>query len=118
MIHLNKALAAWGQDEFPVLLQSEIEQLPHSSLPLQEGLSYSSQVSDEPFQVMMLRVVEEDERIVATTRVLYSGIIAGCSCADDPTPLDTQTESCLLQLSLDKRDASARFDLLPDDPSE
>jgi hypothetical protein len=115
MIHLNKALSAWGQEDFPARLRAEIELLPHSSLPLQEGLSYSSYVSDEPFQVMILRVNEEGEQLVAVARLFYSGIIAGCSCADDPTPLDTQTESCLLELRLDKQDASVSFTLLPDE---
>lgn len=117
MIHLSKALSAWGQEDFPAVLRSETEQLPHSALPLQEGLSYSSYVSDEPFQLMILRVNEEGDQIHAVARVLYSGVIAGCSCADDPTPLDTQTESCLLELRLDKRDASVSFTLLPDEES-
>lgn len=115
MIHLNKALAAWGQKDFQAVLRSELERLPHDTLPLQQGLRYSSYVSDEPFQVMLLRVNEDQTEILAVARLFYSGIIAGCSCADDPTPLDTQTESCLLQLCLDKRDASVRFMLLPDE---
>ena len=115
MIQLNKALAAWGQKEFQAVLRSELERLPHDSLPLQEGLRYSSYVSEEPFQVMLLRVNDDQHQILALARLFYSGIIAGCSCADDPTPLDTQTESCLLQLCLDKRDASVTFTLLPDD---
>lgn len=115
MIHLNQALSTWGREDFPAVLRSEIEQLPHSSLPLQAGLSYSSYVSDEPFQVMVLRVDGEDDQILAVIRVFYSGIIAGCSCADDPTPLDTQTESCQMKVYIDKRDASASFKLLPDE---
>lgn len=115
MIHLNKALAAWGQKDFQAVLRSELERLPHDTLPLQEGLRYSSYVSEEPFQVMLIRVNEERHQILVMARLFYSGIIAGCSCADDPTPLDSQTESCLLQLCLDKRDGSASFSLLPDE---
>ncbi len=112
MPHLNKALKAWGTDSFSSQLGSEIEQLPHQELPLQQGLSHSSAVSDEPFQVMILRVNESSDQILAVARVFYSGVIAGCSCADDPTPLDTLTESCLLEVRLDKQDAGVSFALL------
>ena len=114
MIHFFKALSAWGQPDFSRVLRSEIERLPHDSLPLQEGLRLSSAVSEEPFQAMILRVTESDDQIVALATLFYSGVIAGCSCADDPTPLDTQTESCQLEIRLDRQDARVRFALLPD----
>ncbi|MEJ2463289.1 MAG: hypothetical protein P8098_16910 [Candidatus Thiodiazotropha sp.] len=64
---------------------------------------------------MILRVNENDSQILAIARVFYSGVIAGCSCADDPTPLDTLTESCLLEVRLDKQDAHVSFALLSDE---
>lgn len=115
MIHFFKALSAWGQHDFTRVLQSEIERLPHDVLPLQEGLRLSNAVSEEPIQAMILRVNESGERIVAVATLFYSGVIAGCSCADDPTPLDTQAESCQLEIRLDKRDASVEFLLCPED---
>ncbi len=115
MPHLNNALGAWGRDNFIAALGADIEQLPHHELPLQQGLSHSSHVSDEPFQVVILRVNENGDQIQAVARVFYSGVIAGCSCADDPTPPDTLTESCLLEVRLDKRDASVSFTLLADE---
>jgi hypothetical protein len=44
--------------------------------------------------------------------VFYTGIIAGCNCADDPTPIDTQTEYALISLRIDKQTAEADFSLL------
>jgi hypothetical protein len=111
-IHLDTALNAWGRDDFQDLLRREIERLPHHLLPLQQALRHSSQVSDEPFQAMILRVEETDDHIRARASLFYSGIIAGCSCADDPTPLDTIPENCLVEVRLDKRDAKAQFILL------
>jgi hypothetical protein len=115
MLHLNNALSAWGRDDFTAVLRNEIERLPHSMLPLQQGLRHSSYVSDEPFQAMILRVDESAEQIVVVAMLFYRGIIAGCNCADDPTPIDTLTESCTLEILLDKHDASASFTLLSDE---
>ena len=47
------------------------------------------------------------------TVFIISGIIAGCSCADDPTPVDTTTEYCELQLEIDRESAETRVILLP-----
>ncbi len=115
MIQMSQSLAAWGQERFGDLLRSEIERLPHHALPLQQGLRYSSQVSDEPFEAVILSVEETAGEIRVTASLFYRGVIAGCSCADDPTPLDTLNEHCTLGIRIDKATAEARFELLGDD---
>lgn len=117
MPRLTKALDAWGSESFKAVLRKEIEQLSHHELPLQQGLSHSSQVSDEPFQAVILRVDETPQQILATASLFYSGVVAGCSCADDPTPIDTVTECCTLEIRIDKASAEANF-LLRDDDAE
>lgn len=114
MIRLTKALSAWGTPAFSDLLICELERLPHQSLPLQQALAHSSHVSSEPFKVMLIDTREEPDAIAVKAGILYSGITAGCSCADDPTPVEPQTEFCNLLIRIRKRDGEITLSLLPD----
>jgi hypothetical protein len=114
MICLPRSVAAWPGDAFNDTFKVEVEQLKHHELPLQQGLSLSSYVSEEPFRMMVLEAHEDGTTLHVRAGVFYSGIIAGCSCADDPTPTDVQTEYCDLAFSIDKDSGEARVSLLGD----
>ena len=112
MIVLNRALSAWNTPEFQAVLKAELEQLQAEQLPLQQGLSLSSYVSSEPFKVMVIGSSDEGEAIRVKVGIFYTGIIAGCSCADDPSPSDVQAEYCELQIDIDKASGKADITLL------
>lgn len=111
---LINTLQAWGKNDFKNVLKDEIQKLEPALLPLQKGLSHSSYVSDKPFSVTILNISESNEFISVKAGIFYTGIIAGCSCADDPTPQDEQNEYCEIQFSIDKTSAETKFDLLND----
>ena len=115
MIRNNRLLDAWGSDAFQELLRQTLERLPHQALPLQQALRHSSQVSDEPIQAMVIRVEETAEAIVAEVGIFYSGLVGGCSCADDPTPDSPLNEYCRLEVRLDRQNAGLGFSLLPEE---
>lgn len=112
MITLSQSLAAWGDSRFAEQFKDEVEALPAEQLPLQQGLSLSSYVSAEPFKVMVINSGETAGEIQVKAGVFYTGIIAGCSCADDPSPTDVQPEYCELQFEIDKASGAARLTLL------
>jgi len=112
MIRLTKSRNAWGSPGFEDIFRAEVEQIDADLLPLQQGLSTSSQVTDSPRKVMIFHVAEEDGSIQVKAGILYSGIIAGCSCADDPTPVDEQNEYCEVQIEISKKTAEATIALL------
>lgn len=112
MIRLEQSLAALGSTEFRDVLKREIMQLDAALLPLQQGLSASSHVADRPFQALILGTDVEADRIRVKAGIFYSGIIAGCSCADDPTPVDEQTEYCVLEFDLDRATGEATVRLV------
>lgn len=114
MIHLKKAHLDWGSDCFRDALRTEIEQLKASQLPLQAGLSQSSYVSDEPFRVMVISATETESHIQVRAGIFYSGVIAGCNCADDPTPVEAQTEYCEALFNIDKKSGAATVTLAGD----
>lgn len=105
MIQLPNSLNAWGKPEFGDVLKQEIEQLDPVQLPLQQGLSASSHVSDQPFKAMIINVHEEPGQLKVKAGIFYTGIIAGCNCADDPSPIDELNEYCELQFDIDKTTA-------------
>ncbi|WP_462321988.1 hypothetical protein [Halochromatium sp.] len=119
VLTLPRALSAWNSPAFHQTLIEEIEGLgpDHPALQplLQNGLTQTSAVANAPIAVHLLSQREQDGRILAHLGVFYAGIIAGCSCADDPTPPDSLTEHCELQLEITITSAKAR--LLPWEPS-
>ena len=114
MIQLTKALSAWGMRDFQEVLKQEIKQIDAKFLPLQQGLSQSSYSCDGSHNAIILSVTEEAGFIRVKTGIFYTGIIAGCSCADDPTPIDELTEYCEVQFDIDKLTAETTITLLTD----
>ena len=109
---LPKSLAAWGRADFPVILKAELEAQDGRFLPLQEGLSRSSYAITEGFTAIIHSFSEEEGSLVARLGIAYRGIIPGCSCADDPTPMDELSEYCELELRIDRQTAEAKARLL------
>ena len=99
MPQLIRALGAWKNPHFNEVLKDEIRQLGMAALPLQQGLSRSSHVSGDKYDVVVLNVAEEPQRILVKAGIFYQ---------------DEQTEYCVLQFDIDKRSAEAAISLLED----
>ncbi len=112
MIRLSKTITAWGTPDFENTLKQEIAQIGAEQFPLQQGLSTSSYAVDNKLDVMILNVSDEAGFIRAKAGIFYSGIIPGCSCADDPTPVNENNEYCVVQLDIDKMTAETTVTLL------
>lgn len=111
---LPRAQAAWGTEHFNSEFKAELESLGHDELPLQKGVSRGSYASDEPFEVMILSVVDDSGSVRVRAGIHYRSLIAGCNCADDPTPVDTLPEYCEVEVTLDKDSGDAEILLLGD----
>ncbi len=114
MMRLDKSLRAWVTPDFKQVVQQEIAQLDLNLLPLQQGLSTSSHVIERPIQAMILGMEEEANLIRVKAGIFYTGMIAGCSCADDPTPIAEQNEYCVMEFCIDKQSAETTVTLLTD----
>jgi len=115
MLKLADALKAWGTPGFETALKKEIQALDPGVLPLQQGLSQSSHVSDAKFSVVILKVTETSDSILAKTGVFYAGIIAGSCCSDDPTPISENTEFCEVLFEINKNSAATVVTLYESD---
>ena len=111
---LDRVLDAWGTPAFRDVLKATLEQLTVEQLPLQQGLSQSSYACDDNIKVVIISASEASGVIRATAEIFYTGIIPGCSCADDPAPIDEYTEHCEVQIDINMQTAETVVSLLPE----
>lgn len=112
VIKLVESVQAWGKPEFSATLKSEIKRLDPDLLPLQKALSKTSYSAGGAKDIVILSTKESPEKIDARVGVFYAGINAGSCCADDPTPVDEETEYCEVQLLINKATAETEVILL------
>lgn len=111
MLNLPDLLSAWGQANFAQVLNTTLENY-RTYLPLQQGLTHSSYVSDTPLTALVLKAHTTERYLQLQLGILYSGIIAGSCCSDDPSPMCEQGEYCEVQLVINLDTAQAEVKLL------
>lgn len=107
-LRMPQALAAWGTDAFNDTVTRELAAIDHQLLPLQQLLQYGSNVVDRP-SFMILGCSADGEVIRVRTGVFFRSVLAGCSCADDPTPMDTHEEYGEFEVWIDRLSGVARL---------
>ena len=109
-MQLEKSLRAWGTPDFKDVLKQEIAQ--HASkLPLQQGLSVGNHALDAPITVAINQVTELENAIRVSVGIFFQSVIAGCSCADDPTSTSEINEYCEVHLDINKTTAATAVTL-------
>jgi hypothetical protein len=111
MIRLHNIIKAWGTTEFNDVLKTEIEAMDATTLPLQQGLTISSHALDNNIQAMILNVSDNQNFIHVKAGIFYTGIIAGCNCADDPSPVEENNEYCEVQIVINKTTSESTIQL-------
>jgi hypothetical protein len=115
MILFDKTLRVWGTPDFEMVLKQELAQSA-DHLPLQQGLLHGNYVTDGPITVAINSVAETDGFIHIRAGIFYQGVMGGCSCADDPTPVSESNEYCEVQLDIDKTTAATAVALESEQP--
>lgn len=111
MLTFPPGLGAVPADELPARLKFEIERLDPEQLPLQQALAQSSHAVVNRFSARIIKTGMEGGRLCVKAGLFYSGIIAGCSCADDPTPVDEIAEYCEVEFRIDPASGAASVTL-------
>lgn len=109
---LLRVLTAWKTPDFKSVLNTELQQLEKSQIPLQQGLTVSNRVADTSISFMLLNAEETEQTLELKVLVFYNGIVAGDCCADDPTPVSEQPEQCTIRLIIHKPNGEAEVSLL------
>lgn len=110
-LYFEQALAAWGTPQFESVFKQEMARAV-GMLPLQQAIKVGSQVTDAPITVIMHHVSATETLIRVRAGIFYASVIAGCSCADDPTPVGENTEYCEIQVEIDRETGSVKIALL------
>lgn len=111
MFYLSETLRAYGTPDFETIFKRELAR--HAAqLPLQQALVQSSAVVDAPLTVIVHKVTETNGEIFVRAGIFFQGVMAGCSCADDPAPASENNEYCVVELVLDRATAAAKVFLL------
>lgn len=114
MLRLTRTLNAKDSTDLAAIFKQELAQLGRDYLPLQQALRQGSSVLDTPLTVLMHEAHSSDQQLHIHAGIFYQSVTAGCSCADDPTPLNEHTEYCEVQVFIDTRDARASVMLVED----
>lgn len=111
MLSLPQSLLAWNSDTFKTVIKQELCSIDKNLLPLQEGLRYSSMANIDSLSVAVLNIEDDTQQILVKAGLFYTGVIAGCNCADDPTPVDENNEYCEVLLRINKLTAETTVTL-------
>lgn len=111
---LPDTLAAWSDADFSSVLEAELAALPAGVLPLVRAMSQGSAPGSSPIRITLLGRDSDGEKKVLNVGVFFTSIIAGCSCADDPTPVEELPEYAQLCLIIDPVSGAAEVVLNED----
>ncbi|MEQ1630643.1 MAG: hypothetical protein ABL873_09045 [Gallionella sp.] len=114
MLRLTRTLNAKDSADLAAIFKQELAQQGRDYLPLQQALRHGSSVLDTPLTVLMHDARTDAQQLRIRAGIFYQSVTAGCSCADDPTPLNEHTEYCEVQVFIDTRDARASVMLVED----
>lgn len=111
-ILLPRTRSALTTTGFADTLRQELAGLPPGSLPLQQALRVSSHAIEDAIDTVVLSVDAQSQTVQVRIGVFYTGIVAGCNCADDPSTVEPQPEYCELLLAIDRTSGAASVTLL------
>ncbi len=77
------------------------------ALPLQQALTHGSVVIGGVREVLLISSREIGDRVQIRVGLFFTSVIAGCNCADDPTPADLLEEYAEFELDVDTRTGQA-----------
>ena len=111
MPKLAQPLPAPGTEEFDQALLAALHSVKPADLSLERALRQGSAVLDEPISWTLLGRENNPGRILIRAGVFFTSQIAGCSCADDPTPADILNEfsEAIIEIDSDRRGFEIRY---------
>jgi hypothetical protein len=114
MMRFPKTLLAWDTPEFRAIFLAELTQFGPGVLPLQQGLEHSSYALEDDIRLVVVGMEQAGDAIHVQVGIFYTGLVPGCSCADDPTPVEPQNEYCEARVIIDRASGEAVISLVED----
>lgn len=107
-----ETVAAWGGEQFGQVFKREFGALDAASLHLEKAMSASNYPVDADIELMLIGAHDQGEHLLLKVGLFFPAILAGCSCAGDPTPVDLNAEYCEAELRIDKSSAVGHLHFL------
>ena len=101
-MNFAKTLDAWKKPAFSEAFKEEVMK-NREGLPLQEGLAHTSYALAGKIDAMIIGSMEENDFLTVKAGLFFQGMLIGCSCADDPTPVGEENEYCELNFRIDRK---------------
>ncbi|MGM0412569.1 MAG: hypothetical protein ACQERG_04595 [Pseudomonadota bacterium] len=111
MVALPETLAAWDRTDFEAVFTRELAAVDRDVLPLQAGLSRTQRAMDDPVSATLLHREADPDQLHLRAGLFYTGMDIGCSCADDPTPVEPEPEYCTVAVTIDRASGEATIEL-------
>lgn len=105
-MNLAESAKAWGTPAFSETFKKEVIENA-GELPLQQGLSSSSYALTEGIGVMVISMAGEGAILKVKAGIFFEGVQGGCSCADDPTPVENRPEYCEVLFEINGKSGEA-----------
>lgn len=112
MLSFPNSIKSWQTDDFKQVLKQEIESLNPLDLPLQLGVSQTSYALDLPVTAIINGFEQLENQIIARVGIFFSGLIPGCSCNNDPTPVEPQQEYCDMIFKINLTDGASTAEIV------
>jgi hypothetical protein len=95
-----------NDDDLKTVFKQTVESLDVEQLGLQQAVKNGSIALPEDISFMVLSTQQSEQQFIVKCGIFFRSMIAGCSCADDPSPSDTLEEYSEAWFVIEKRDGS------------
>ncbi len=107
MILLPRSRDCYGQPQFAATLKQELAAQDAFARLLQQAMQFGSCALLDDVELMINNSRAEAQQIHLQIGVFYHSIIAGCNCADDPSPIEKNNEYAEISMTIDRQTAQA-----------
>jgi len=99
----------WETDDFPDALLRDLQGLQPDALLLHKVGDWGGPRDSDSFTITILKITDDRQQVHVRVSVFFTEIIAGCSCGDEPTPINGY---CELLMSINKSTAETHIEIV------
>jgi hypothetical protein len=107
MIFLPQSLATFNRMEFAATIKQELALQDDFAQLLQQTMQFGSCALLDELEIMLNKVEADERQIHIEVGAFYHSIIAGCNCADDPSPVEKNNEYAEIGITIERASAQA-----------
>ncbi len=107
MIFLPNTTAAFNHERFEATVKQELAAQDDFAKHLQQSLQFGSYALLDELEIMITKIAADDTHLHIQIGAFYHSFIAGCNCADDPSPVEKNDEYAEISVIIDRQNATA-----------